>query len=136
MKVEMSPLWQQKKLREFCEKKGIYFTAYSPLGARGTLWGTNQVMDCEILKEITEAKGKTVAQVCLRWVYEQGVSVLVKSFNKERMKENLDIFDWTLCPEESKKIDQIPQQKGCPGLEFTSDQGPYKSVEELWDEKI
>ncbi|KAL7260165.1 hypothetical protein ACSBR1_005936 [Camellia fascicularis] len=134
--VEMSPLWQQKKLREFCEKKGIHFTAYSPLGARGTLWGTNQVMDCEILKEIAEAKGKTVAQVCLRWVYEQGVSVLVKSFNKERMKENLDIFDWALSPEESKKIDQISQQKGCPGLEFTSDQGPYKSVEELWDEKI
>ncbi|XP_028125134.1 probable NAD(P)H-dependent oxidoreductase 1 [Camellia sinensis] len=93
-------------------------------------------MDCEILKEITEAKGKTVAQVCLRWVYEQGVSVLVKSFNKERMEENLDIFDWTLSPEESKKINQIPQQKGCPGLEFTSDQGPYKYVEELWDEKI
>ncbi|THG06462.1 hypothetical protein TEA_029106 [Camellia sinensis var. sinensis] len=106
------------------------------VGARGTLWGTNQVMDCEILKEIAEAKGKTVAQVCLRWVYEQGVSVLVKSFNKERMKENLDIFDWTLSPEESKKIDQIPQQKGCPGLEFTSDQGLYKSVEELWDGKI
>ncbi|THG23950.1 hypothetical protein TEA_015959 [Camellia sinensis var. sinensis] len=109
---------------------------YSPFGARGTLCGTNQVMDCEILKEITEAKGKTVAQVCLRWVYEQGVSVLVKSFNKERMEENLDIFDWTLSPEESKKINQIPQQKGCPGLEFTSDQGPYKYVEELWDEKI
>ncbi|KAI8027344.1 Deoxymugineic acid synthase 1 [Camellia lanceoleosa] len=65
MKVEMSPLWQQKKLREFCEKKGIHFTAYSPLGARGTLGGTNQVMDCEILKEIAEAKGrrKTAAQI-------------------------------------------------------------------------
>ncbi|GMP59490.1 hypothetical protein CsSME_00022759 [Camellia sinensis var. sinensis] len=47
----MSPLLQQKKLREFYKKKG----------ARGTLWGTNQVMDCEILKEIAEAKGKTVA---------------------------------------------------------------------------
>ena len=51
------------------------------------------------------------------------------------MEENLDIFDWTLSPEESKKIDQIPQQKGRPGLEFTCDQGPYTSVEELWDEK-
>ncbi|XP_028086667.1 non-functional NADPH-dependent codeinone reductase 2-like isoform X1 [Camellia sinensis] len=134
--VEVNPVWQQKKLREFCEKKGIHVTAYSPLGARGALWGTNQVMDCETLKEIADAKGKTVAQVCLRWVYEQGVSVLVKSFNKERIKENLDIFDWMLSPEESQKIDRIPQQRGYLGLQFISDQGPYKSVEEFWDEEI
>ncbi|KAL7260164.1 hypothetical protein ACSBR1_005935 [Camellia fascicularis] len=114
----------------------LQHTAYSPLGAKGTRWGTNLVMDCEILREIAEAKGKTVAQVCLRWVYEQGVSILVKSFNKERIKENLDIFDWMLSPKESKKIDQIPQKKGCLGIEFISDQGPYKSVEELWDENI
>ncbi|KAI8027343.1 putative NAD(P)H-dependent oxidoreductase 1 [Camellia lanceoleosa] len=131
--VEVNPVWQQKKLREFCEKKGIHVIAYSPLGAIGTLWGTNQVMDCETLKEITDAKGKTV---CLRWVYEQGVSVLVKSFNNKRIKENLDIFDWMLSPEESQKIDQIPQQRGYLGLQFISDQGPYKSVEEFWDEKI
>lgn len=59
----MSPLWQQKKLREFCEKKSIHITAYSPLGAKGTLWGTSHVMENEILKEIAEAKGKTIAQV-------------------------------------------------------------------------
>ncbi|KAF7142896.1 hypothetical protein RHSIM_Rhsim05G0214400 [Rhododendron simsii] len=134
--VEMSPLWQQKKLRKFCEEKGIHVTAYSPLGAKGTLWGTNQVMECEILKEIAKAKGKTLAQVCLRWVYEQGVSVLVKSFNEERMRENLNIFGWKLSSEESQKIDQIPQRKGYPGLEFVSDGGPFKSVEELWDEEI
>ncbi|CAL5396874.1 unnamed protein product [Camellia sinensis] len=134
--VEVNPVWQQKKLREFCEKKGIHVTAYSPLGASGTRWGNNRVMDCETLKEIADTKGKTVAQVCLRWVYEQGVSVLVKSFNKERIKENLDIFDWMLSPEESQKIDRIPQQKGCLGLQFISDQGPYQSVEEIWDEEI
>ncbi|GMP59502.1 hypothetical protein CsSME_00022765 [Camellia sinensis var. sinensis] len=134
--VEVNPVWQQKKLREFCEKKGIHVTAYSPLGASGTRWGNNRVMDCETLKEIADAKGKTVAQVCLRWVYEQGVSVLVKSFNKERIKENLDIFDWMLSTEESQKIDRIPQQKGCLGLQFISDQGPYQSVEEIWDEEI
>lgn len=59
----MSPLWQQAKLREFCHRNAIHITAYSPLGARGTVWGTNQVLDCAVLKEIAEAKGKTVAQV-------------------------------------------------------------------------
>ncbi|KDP38187.1 hypothetical protein JCGZ_04830 [Jatropha curcas] len=134
--VEMNPLWQQKKLRDFCEKKGIPVSVYSPLGAKGTLWGTNLVMDCELLQEIAKAKGKTLAQVCLRWAYEQGVVVLVKSFNKERMKENLDIFDWQLSQEELEMIDALPQRKGFPGIEFISDEGPYKSFEELWDEDI
>jgi len=60
----------------------------------------------------------------------------VKSFNKERMKENLDIFDWSLSVEERDKIRQIPQKKGFPGLEFISPDGPYKSPEEFWDEEI
>ncbi|KAJ0037567.1 hypothetical protein Pint_22041 [Pistacia integerrima] len=61
--VEMNPVWQQKKLREFCEEKGIHITAYSPLGAKGVVWGTNRVMDSQVLKEIAIAKGKTVAQL-------------------------------------------------------------------------
>ncbi|KAF8398864.1 hypothetical protein HHK36_014728 [Tetracentron sinense] len=131
--VEMNPLWQQKKLREFCKEKGIHITAYSPLGAKGAPWGTNQVMECEVLKEIAKARGKTVAQVCLRWVYEQGVSVVVKSFSKERLKENLEIFDWTLSQEELQKIAVIPQFRGSLALEIVSDEGPYKSLDELWD---
>ena len=61
--MEINPHWQQKKLREYCTEKGIHVTAFSPLGARGTPWGSNRVMECPILKEIAEAKGKTVAQV-------------------------------------------------------------------------
>ncbi|PON83766.1 Aldo/keto reductase/potassium channel subunit beta [Trema orientale] len=132
----MNPIWQQKKLREFCQEKGIIITAYSPLGAKGTLWGQTWVMDCEVLQQIAKEKGKTIAQVCIRWVYEQGVSLLVKSFNKERMKANLDIFDWKLTAEDSRKISQIPQRKGFPGVEFISDDGPYKSLKDLWDGDI
>ncbi|OMO72592.1 Aldo/keto reductase [Corchorus olitorius] len=134
--VEMNPMWQQKKLREFCQEKGIIITVYSPLGANGTVWGSDQVIECKLLKEIAQAKGKSVAQVCLRWAYEQGVCVLVKSFKEERMKENLDIFDFELSPEELHKISLLPQHKGYPALEFVSDDGPYKSLEELWDGEI
>lgn len=63
-KVEMSPVWQQRKLREFCAARGIHISAYSPLGASGTPWGSDQVMGNNILREVAEAKGKTVAQVC------------------------------------------------------------------------
>lgn len=59
-------------------------------------------------------------KVCLRWVYEQEVTVLAKSFNKTRMKENLQIFDWKLSAEECQKISQIEQRKGFPGIDFIS----------------
>jgi 3''-deamino-3''-oxonicotianamine reductase len=75
-------------------------------------------------------------QICLRWVFEQGDCVLVKSFNEERMKQNLDILKWELSAEERAKIDQIPQRKGYPALEFVSSDGPYKTVEEFWDGEI
>ncbi|GFZ21363.1 NAD(P)-linked oxidoreductase superfamily protein [Actinidia rufa] len=61
--VEMNPLWQQKKLREFCERNGIHVTAYSPLGAKGTIWGCSQVMGCQVLNDIAKARQKTIAQV-------------------------------------------------------------------------
>ncbi|XVE91873.1 hypothetical protein REPUB_Repub01dG0048800 [Reevesia pubescens] len=61
---------------------------------------------------IAKAKGKTTAQISLRWLYEQGVSSVAKSFNKERMRENLDIFDCSLTEDESNKIGQLPQRKG------------------------
>ncbi|KAJ9176318.1 hypothetical protein P3X46_011645 [Hevea brasiliensis] len=134
--VEMSPVWQQKKLRELCKAKGIVLTAYSPLGAKGTRWGTNAVMDNEVLNEIAKAHGKTVAQVCLRWVYEQGVTLVVKSHKKERLKENLEIFDWALSKDDYNKINQIPQRRLQPKELLVSADGPYKSLEELWDGEL
>ncbi|KAH7572865.1 hypothetical protein ACOSP7_006231 [Xanthoceras sorbifolium] len=134
--VEMNPVWQQKKLREFCEVKGIHISAYSPLGGKGTPWGTVRVMDSQVLKEIATSRGKSIVQVCLRWAYEQGVSVIVKSYNKERMKENLGIFDWKLTVEDVHKIEQIPQGRGNPAEFFVTKEGPFKSTEEFWDGEI
>ncbi|KAI3734175.1 hypothetical protein L6452_13639 [Arctium lappa] len=109
--VEMNPLWQQKELNRFCKANSILLTAYSPLGAFSNPWGHNRVMESDVLQDIAKAKGKTIAQVSLRWLYEQGVSFVVKSFCIERMKQNLDIFDWSLTQEELNKISRIPQRK-------------------------
>ncbi|KAK4589595.1 hypothetical protein RGQ29_020246 [Quercus rubra] len=134
--VEMNPVWQQKKLTEFCKANGIIVTAFSPLGAKGVSWGTNDVMDNEMLKEIAKTRGKTVAQVCLRWVYEQGAALIVKSYNKERLKENLQIFDWELSEDDYDKIGQIKQHRMMTKEELVSAHGPYKSIEELWDGEL
>jgi len=74
-----------------------------------------------------------IIQIALRWIYQQGSIPIVKSFNKERMKQNIEIFDWELNQEELDKINQIPQCRLLKAEMFVSDNGPYKSLEELWD---
>ncbi|CAJ2679435.1 unnamed protein product [Trifolium pratense] len=63
--VEMNPSWHQGKLREFCKQKGIHVSAWSPLGGYNLSWGSCAVMENSILREIAEARKKSVAQVQL-----------------------------------------------------------------------
>lgn len=62
--------------------------------------------------------------------------MVVKSFNKGRMRENLEILNWTLSEEESRMIGEIPQSRGCQGEDYISEKGPVKTIEELWDGEI
>ncbi|XP_060215292.1 protein REDOX 2-like [Lycium barbarum] len=135
--VEMHVAWRQEKMLEFCREKGILVSAWSPLGANGiAFWGNHAVMQNPVLKDIAIHKQKSIAQVALRWVYEQGVSILVKSFNKDRMKENLQILDWELSNEEIARIQEIPQCRGFKAEVFVHPDGPYKSIEEFWDGEL
>ncbi|XVF85526.1 hypothetical protein PTKIN_Ptkin17bG0124400 [Pterospermum kingtungense] len=63
--VEMNPFWQQKELNQLCKAKGIHVSAHSPLGGSvgAKLGDNNRILDCDVLKEIAAAKGKTTAQV-------------------------------------------------------------------------
>ncbi|RZC84747.1 hypothetical protein C5167_047531 [Papaver somniferum] len=133
--VEMSPAFQQKKLREYCNANNILVSAISVLGSNGTPWGSNAVLGSEVLKKIAMAKGKSVAQVSMRWVYEQGASLVVKSFSEERLRENLNIFDWELTKEDHEKIGEIPQCRILSAYFLVSPNGPFKSQEELWDDE-
>ncbi|CAL9779073.1 unnamed protein product [Musa acuminata subsp. burmannicoides] len=129
--VELNPVWQQKNLREFCKEKGIHVIAYSPLGGQAWPGSKNLVLESEVLNDISKAKGKTVAQVSLRWIYEQGASMVVKSLNKERMKENMGIFDWELSEEDHLKISQIPQCKRISTYSLLSPQESRNSIDLL-----
>ncbi|XP_027186592.2 (1S)-1,7-diacetoxy-luvungin A aldo-keto reductase-like [Cicer arietinum] len=131
--VQLNPSWQQGKLKDFCKQKGIHMSAWSPLGGYKVFWGSNVVMENPILHEIAQARNKTVAQIALRWILEQGTSAIVKSFNKERMKQNHEIFDWELSQEELDKINKIPQCIPYNAEMFVSKNGPYKSLEELFE---
>jgi diketogulonate reductase-like aldo/keto reductase len=65
----MNPSWHQGKLREFCKQKGIHVSAWSPLGGNKLSWGSSAVMENPILREIAEAKKKSVAQVQLNIIF-------------------------------------------------------------------
>ncbi|KAK7270673.1 hypothetical protein RJT34_25996 [Clitoria ternatea] len=133
VQVEMNAAWQQENLRNFCKENEIHVAAWSPLGANGASWGSHAVMNSPILKDIAFSTGKTLAQVALRWLIEEGVTPIVRSFNSERMRQNLEIFDWELSEGDLEKIKQMPQHRGFKGERFISESGPYKSVEDLWD---
>ncbi|XP_028758088.1 NAD(P)H-dependent 6'-deoxychalcone synthase-like isoform X1 [Neltuma alba] len=126
--VEMNLAWQQKKLLDYCKSKGIVMTAFSPL-RKGASRGPNEAMESDVVTEIAEARGKSSAQVCLRWLYEQGVTFVPKSYNKDRMNQNLQIFDWSLTQDDHKKMSEIKQQRLI--------QGPTKpQLPDLYDDEI
>ena len=90
-----------------------------------------------VIKEIAQKHGKSVAQVVLRWGIEKGVCVLPKSFNKERITENFQVFDWCLTEEDHEKMDKLEQRKNLRGEDLVnSTTSPYKTIEELWDGEI
>ena len=66
----------------------------------------------------------------MRWIHEQGVTCIVKSYNKERLKQNLEIFDWELTEEDRLKISQIPQKKVIKATSgLFSEEGEFTSVD-------
>ncbi|WVZ85821.1 hypothetical protein U9M48_032689 [Paspalum notatum var. saurae] len=127
--VELNPVWQQRTLRAYCAEKGIHVTAYSALGGQSWDGQPNAVLESPVLAEIAAARKKTVAQVALRWIYEQGVTPIVKTYNKERLKQNLEIFDWELTEEDRLNISQIPQKKVVMHTVLFSPEGEFTLVD-------
>ncbi|CAL0321346.1 unnamed protein product [Lupinus luteus] len=133
--VELHPAWQQPKLRAFCESKGIHLSAYSPLGSPGNL--KSDILKNPVITEVAEKIGKSPAQVALRWGLQTGYSVLPKSTNEARIKENFDIFDWSIPEDLIAKFSEIKQGRLIKGTGFVDETyGFYKTIEELWDGEL
>nr|DAD28320.1 TPA_asm: hypothetical protein HUJ06_029788 [Nelumbo nucifera] len=134
--VECHPVWQQLALHNLCKSTGVHLSAYSPLGSPGS-WIKGEILKDPTLIEIAEKLNKSPAQVALRWGIQSGHSVLPKSVNESRIKENLSLFDWCIPPELFSKFSNIHQQRLLRG-EFAVHEtcSPYKSLQELWDGEI
>lgn len=100
--VELHPYFTQENALETMEYYGVQPEAWAPLGG-----GRYKPFDDPMLQKIAAAHGKTVGQVILRWNVQRGVVVIPKSTHKERIEENIDIWDFTLTEEEMKRITSL-----------------------------
>ena len=106
--LECNPFFQREDERTYLKTQEIQMQAWSPLSA-----GQNDLFHNEILCKIGVAHGKSAAQVVLRWLTQRGIVPLVKSSNSQRMKENLDIFDFTLSENEMEQIATLDTGHTC-----------------------
>lgn len=97
--VECNAFYQRKEECEYLKKQNIQMQAWSPLSA-----GQNRLFESKTLIDIAKSHNKTVAQVVLRWLIQRGIVPIVKSSNLNRMKENIDVFDFELSSEEMQMI--------------------------------
>lgn len=97
--VETNPLNQQIEARKNMVKRGVAQEAWAPFGE-----GMQNMFSNPTLARIGEAHGKSVAQVILRWLTQRDIVALPKSTHKERMEENLNIFDFRLSDSEMATI--------------------------------
>ena len=100
--VELHPFFTQPHALEIMNEYHIQAEAWAPLGG-----GRYDAFNNEVLKEIAEKHNKSIGQVMLRWNVQRGVVVIPKSTHIERIKENMDIWDFTLNEEEMHQISSL-----------------------------
>jgi 2,5-diketo-D-gluconate reductase A len=97
--IETHPFFQRTADQELMGERGIQIESWGPFAE-----GRNDLFTNPTLSEIGAAHGKSVAQVVLRWLTQRGVVVIPKSVRLERMRENIDIFDFALTDEQMARI--------------------------------
>lgn len=95
--IEFHPGFMQMETVEYCKRNDILVEAWSPLGS-------GKLLKKEELKEIACKYEKDVAQICIKWCLQNGVLPIPKTSNKERMKSNLDVFDFEISKEDMERI--------------------------------
>ncbi len=107
--IERHPHYQRPEDLSLMKELNVQPQAWAPFAE-----GLKGMFTEPAIAKIAEKHGKTPAQVILRWNVQQGVIVIPKSVHKERMEENLDIWDFSLDDDDMKKIAEL--DKGCPSM--------------------
>ena len=137
--IELHPYLQQPSMLDFCRDAGILVTAYSPLGSLDRpdmlkAEGEPNLLEDPIVLEIAETNGATPAQVLISWSIHRGVSVIPKSVDPARLKENLVAAEVPLSEEDLRRIAELDRGRRYLGGEFFAMEGSPYTVASLWDE--
>ena len=106
--VEFNPYYQQKEIRKIMAEAGVQLEGWGPLGQ-----GNKSMLADPVIKGIAEAHGKDVGQIILRFEIQEGAIIFPKSVKPERIKSNMEIFDFALTDEEMDKMHALDTGKGC-----------------------
>jgi alcohol dehydrogenase (NADP+) len=137
--IELHPLLQQNNLVGYCQEQGVHVTAYCPLGSRDRPARLIKDNDPDLLKhpvilEIAGKRGCSAAQVLINWAIQRGTSVIPKSANPERLKQNFDAQKVSLSPSDMNSIASLDKHfRFISGELWTMEGSPY-TLKELWDE--
>ncbi|MDB4422834.1 aldo/keto reductase [bacterium] len=116
LQVEMHPCLCQENLLRFCQEQDVAVTAFSPFGADsylplGMAEASERILAHPVLERIAAAHGKSTAQVALRWAMQRGTIPIPKTQSPDHLRENFDIFEFVLTPEELTAISDLDQHK-------------------------
>ena len=139
--VERHPYLQNQELLDFCNDNDIHLTAYSPLGGSidrpmVSVQHEKPILEDPLVAEIAQKHNVTPAQVLLQWALACGTSVIPKSTQQHRLKENLEAATlFELDHEDMTKMATLNRHsRYVDGTFFCQDDGPY-TLENLWDEE-
>jgi len=132
--IEVHPYLVQAKLSEFCKSKDIVVTAYSPLGSPDRPWAKPddpQLLEDPKIKKLAEKYKKTPAQVVIKYQVQRGHITIPKSVTKSRIKENFDIWNFELTPQDIELINTFDcNGRICPEEKaFTHKDHPFSHDE-------
>ena len=106
--VEFNPYYQQKEIRKIMAEAGVQLEGWGPLGQ-----GNAEMLADPVIREIADAHGKNAGQVILRFEVQEGAIVFPKSVKPERIRNNMEIFDFALSEEEMDQMRALDTGKGC-----------------------
>lgn len=137
--IELHPLLQQTKMLKYCNQEYIHLTAYSPLGSKDRIpafKAANEpsLLENPVIVEIAERNNVSTAQVLINWSIARGTSVIPKSVNPKRLKQNFEAENFELSQDDMKKIAKLDRHYRLVNGGFWALEGSTYTVQNLWDE--
>ena len=106
--IEVSPYNTNKEIISYCKGKNVQVEAFATFGTtKKNPVAAADLLENEIINNISKRHGKTPSQVILRWVLEQGISVIPKARSEKHLFENINVFDFELSADEMRLIDTL-----------------------------